>query len=236
MQEIARLNWENETQINRHTPQIKIIIPKVFGSNISVLVQEKLEGVTLGDLFRSARKKSSGLDQYLQQIDPSGRDTIFSSYAIMALEHTFMHADPHPGNIMILQNGGIGLLDWGQVFKVEPIRNNIREFAALVPTSREELADEGRMFSLLRTLGMAPEQSARASATTEMLLCGGVGTLFPHLRALEGNFASFVLSLLYLSRLENMTVEIRNAYGMNDVADPFRVMRAFKKALPPQYT
>ncbi|GMI35727.1 hypothetical protein TeGR_g12357 [Tetraparma gracilis] len=40
------------------------------------------------------------------------------SFAKSILELGFFHADPHPGNIFVLENGDIGLIDFGQVKQI----------------------------------------------------------------------------------------------------------------------
>jgi len=41
--------------------------------------------------------------------------TILESTLIQILDHGFFHADPHPGNIMLLEGNVLCLLDWGMV-------------------------------------------------------------------------------------------------------------------------
>jgi ubiquinone biosynthesis protein len=38
---------------------------------------------------------------------------IAALYATMIFEHGFFHGDPHPGNILVLDDGRLGLLDFG---------------------------------------------------------------------------------------------------------------------------
>jgi ubiquinone biosynthesis protein len=38
---------------------------------------------------------------------------VASMYATMIFEHGFFHGDPHPGNILVLDDGRLGLLDFG---------------------------------------------------------------------------------------------------------------------------
>ena len=85
-------------------PAVKI--PAVYWDYISreVLVTERLDGVPLtqaGELDVAAGRKTAAAlaDCFLRQYFETG----------------FFHADPHPGNIFILGDGGIGLLDFGQV-------------------------------------------------------------------------------------------------------------------------
>ena len=52
-------------------------------------------------------------------------------YLEMIFHHGFYHADPHPGNLVVLADGAIGLLDFGMVGRLdEALREDIEEHAA----------------------------------------------------------------------------------------------------------
>ncbi|MGY0037330.1 AarF/UbiB family protein [Pedobacter sp. NJ-S-72] len=40
---------------------------------------------------------------------------IRSLYLVQVLEHGFFHADPHPGNLLVLENGKIAFIDFGSM-------------------------------------------------------------------------------------------------------------------------
>lgn len=94
---IARSNFEG----NRH-----VYIPQVYEeySNENVLTMELIRGVRLKNLPPDGlvdRKllATEGLRATIKQI----------------LEDGFFHADPHPGNMLIMDNNVLVLLDWGIV-------------------------------------------------------------------------------------------------------------------------
>ena len=75
-----------------------------------VLVMEWLEGIPLSDPERSPLRRVSwptitrkGAEMYLEMI----------------FQHGVYHADPHPGNLLVMDDGGIGLLDFGMVVRVD---------------------------------------------------------------------------------------------------------------------
>lgn len=80
-----------------------VVIPQVFWSYTTekVLTMEYLEGTKLPEVKKADKQKIAKeiVDAFLEQIFKNG---------------TF-HADMHPGNIMLLKNGKIGLLDFGIV-------------------------------------------------------------------------------------------------------------------------
>ena len=71
-----------------------------------VLVMEYIEGINITDV---ERLKTEGYD--LSLIAKRNLDILMKS----ALEYGFFHADPHPGNILILPDNVIGLLDFGMM-------------------------------------------------------------------------------------------------------------------------
>ena len=69
-----------------------------------------------------------------QQIEARGIDlaTVARNGAEMYLEmifrHGVYHADPHPGNLLLMKNNTIGLLDFGMVGRIdEALRENIED-------------------------------------------------------------------------------------------------------------
>ena len=90
----------------------RFYLPEIFQDYCSqeVITMEKLDGVSLKEkipTMPSNRRIETAhifLDILLKQI----------------LEHGFFHADPHPGNIFILNNNKVSLLDWGMVGRLSP--------------------------------------------------------------------------------------------------------------------
>ncbi len=81
-------------------------IPRVYGEYTGqrVLTMELFEGRVLGKVEPEALQDREalarlGLRVVLKQI----------------LEDGFFHADPHPGNLMLLDSGEMGIIDWGMV-------------------------------------------------------------------------------------------------------------------------
>ncbi|HMO86340.1 MAG TPA: AarF/UbiB family protein, partial [Lacipirellulaceae bacterium] len=84
-----------------------------------VLVMEWLEGTPMSSPAAVAR---SGVD--LQAAARHGA----SLYLEMILRHGLYHADPHPGNLLLMSDGAIGLLDYGNVGRIdETLREDIEE-------------------------------------------------------------------------------------------------------------
>ena len=114
-----------------------IYIPKVYQELTSerVLVMERIEGVRIDDIEGI---DALGIDR--SELARKGIDAYFK----MMLEDGFFHADPHPGNIFILHDGRIGLMDFGIVGWLTPdmMENIAKGFLALVDKDFDRLVDQ----------------------------------------------------------------------------------------------
>ena len=94
-----------------HLDYDEIIIPAVYEAYCTdkVLVMEELEGKRLSeidDLSAIDNKKLSrlGAEAFLKQVMIDG----------------FFHADPHPGNIFIIDDSSLGYIDFGMMGQISP--------------------------------------------------------------------------------------------------------------------
>ncbi len=85
-------------------PDVRIPRPYPELCTAHLLVLEYLDGTPIHDL---ARLCADGVDL------PALADRIARLYARMIFEKGFFHGDPHPGNLLVLPSGQIGLLDFG---------------------------------------------------------------------------------------------------------------------------
>jgi predicted unusual protein kinase regulating ubiquinone biosynthesis (AarF/ABC1/UbiB family) len=125
-----------------------------------VLVMERCEGTKidhLHDLFASGRLS-------FRQV----MDSLTSVYLRMMMVDGFMHADPHPGNILVQDNGTLILLDWGAVLEVPRwTRESILRIALAV--GREDIDS---VINEMYRLGMIGPEVSRGDireAATEIL-------------------------------------------------------------------
>ncbi len=84
----------------------RIRVPRVYTEHSSrkLLVLEYLDGTPLTDPER-LRKLDTDLPAFARRIA--------ELYAAMIFELGFFHGDPHPGNLLLLPNNVVGLLDFG---------------------------------------------------------------------------------------------------------------------------
>ena len=101
-----------------------LVVPDVFTeySSKRLLVLSKLEGLPAGDWIRG--EKHEGYDG--KHLASLGADTILH----MVFIDGFYHADPHPGNLLFMSEGRVGLLDFGMVGRMSSARR--QQFAMLL--------------------------------------------------------------------------------------------------------
>lgn len=90
-----------------------LYFPKVHWSLTSkaLLTMEYIEGIKVSDIDALHR---AGMD--LKLIAKRGAD----AFVRMVLEHGFFHGDPHPGNVLIMPDNVICLLDFGMTGRIDP--------------------------------------------------------------------------------------------------------------------
>jgi ubiquinone biosynthesis protein len=124
-------------------PTVQFPCPHAGLSTSRVLTMEYLDGVKLAD---TPALKASGAD--LGEVARRGA-TVFLE---MIFRDGFYHADPHPGNILLLPGGVIGMLDCGMVGRLdERLREDIEE-VLLAVISR----DAAHLTAVITRVGSVP--------------------------------------------------------------------------------
>jgi ubiquinone biosynthesis protein len=139
----------------RDNPKITIPQPISELCTPRVLTMEMLEGIKLSDVDGLAKAHCDR-----DQIARCGADL----YLEMIFGDGFFHADPHPGNVMILPGNCIGLLDFGMVGRVdERLRENIEDLLLALVNQ-----DATMLTSLITRIGSAPSDLDRASLQNDL--------------------------------------------------------------------
>ena len=136
-------NQQQFARLFANDPQV--IIPRVYPelSSGRVLTMEWIEGKNLSKVS-TEEHSSEELATYAKQ----GA----SIYLKMIFEHGFYHADPHPGNLVLMPNGAIALLDFGMVGRLEDSLREQVEDLLIAITSR----DSRRLSSVVLRIGTTP--------------------------------------------------------------------------------
>lgn len=145
------LSYANEArnirQFKQYYANFKgLYIPDVFKelSTDKILVMEFAPGCKITDVDQL---KAWGLKP--EKIAEKGMEI----YVSQMFEHGYFHADPHPGNIIIRQDGMICLIDFGMVGKL--VKKDKSAFAqALISMARQDVSG---MANNLRNLALSDE-------------------------------------------------------------------------------
>ncbi len=138
---------------NNFKDDTRIHVPVVYKelSNDRILTMEMIEGFKITDI-----KNIIKIGQEPKKVARTGLDLYLTQF----LKHGFFHADPHPGNIFIKENGQIVFIDFGAMGRLYPnerellinliiysLKKNVKK---MIETIRElaikfEVADERKL-------------------------------------------------------------------------------------------
>ncbi len=121
-----------------------LYIPQVYWDDTTrrVLTLERIRGIKIDDL---AALDAAGLDR--QRIALNATQIVMQE----VFEDGFFHADPHPGNFFVLQDGTIAAVDFGMVGRLSlPLRRElVRLFAVAVRLDSEAIVEQLLRMSLV---------------------------------------------------------------------------------------
>ncbi|RIV17761.1 AarF/ABC1/UbiB kinase family protein [Alicyclobacillaceae bacterium I2511] len=111
----------------------RIVVPRVFSSYSTsrVLVMEFMEGAKVTDSAQIAAW--SVPPQRVVHI-------LLDSYLLQVLDKGFIHVDPHPGNLLVLQDGRLCFLDFGMMSEIP--RVDAQAFARLIQAAMVRNLDQ----------------------------------------------------------------------------------------------
>lgn len=118
-----------------------------------VLVMDYLDGVTLTQLGEDARNSGDSNNEALAKLI-GGKliKALTRGFGQMVLQGGLFHGDPHPGNIMILKNGDIALLDFGQTKQLSPkLQSQLSELCVLL---EEDVRDYDSIADVVADMGV----------------------------------------------------------------------------------
>ena len=120
-----------------------------------VLTMELLDGIKLSEVDRLAAAKVD-----LDEIARRGAAVCLK----MIFDYGFYHADPHPGNILVMEGCRVGLLDFGMVGRIEErLHEDVGEM--LVALSN---LDAEHMTSMILRVGKTPTDLDRAALSLDV--------------------------------------------------------------------
>ncbi|MCP4624736.1 MAG: AarF/ABC1/UbiB kinase family protein [bacterium] len=179
-----------------------VYIPKVFRDTTTsrVLTTEYIDGIKISDMDKL---ETAGLDRKV--ITARGADLVLKQ----VFDHGFFHADPHPGNIFVLPENVICLLDFGMAGVVD--RQTRDDFVDLIESIVNQ--NEVRASQVLLKLTYREEE--------------------PDRRLLEREVADFMGRHLYqplkdieLGKLLHQLLELATSFRLRIPPDIFLMIKA----------
>jgi len=175
--------------------KLDVVIPHPINELCThrVLVMEELLGTPLSDFLRDDQKRTDAAKESIDSTDGKGisvdpcddeptksrraikqrlSESIASAYLTMLFDEALFHADPHTANLLIMDDGKLGILDFGMIGRIDDnLRETIEEM--LIAISK---GDQNRMTRLIRRIGDAPpmlDESALAIDTADFIATFG---------------------------------------------------------------
>ena len=153
-----RQERRNLDRFNRHFERdARVHFPLAFAdySSRRVLTMEFLDGLPGSD---AEKIRATGFDP--ANVALAGANV----YLDMVFRDGFYHADPHPGNFMVLAGGVLGILDCGMVGRIDPEMRDEIESILLAVVSR----DTQRLTDAVVRVGSLPPAFNRVALRADL--------------------------------------------------------------------
>ncbi len=156
------LDYLSEAEALRRFVSPRVQTPRPIASHSTgrVLTMTRIDGTNLADA--------------LDRISPDGRDRVLgelvTELAAQIFERGCVHADPHPGNVLVTPTGQLALIDFGCTLELTP--DERRAYARLVlaiAAVRDQAGDEAVM-TQLAAIGFTADDPAKLVEATRSLL------------------------------------------------------------------
>ncbi len=151
-----RLELRQQTQFaGKFSDSLDVVIPQTFPELCSerMITMQRMDGFKLGDLAsrNGNHEKAAGVPG--SEIDrPELARRGANLYLEMIFDHGLYHADPHPGNMMVMPDNRIGLIDFGMVGRIsEHLREDI-ESMLMAMVNR----DVSLLVTMVKRIGTCP--------------------------------------------------------------------------------
>ena len=115
---MAELDYRAEAA-NLHTIATLRAVPPHRGATTGRRTRRSPEVLTM-DLIDGRKVTDLGTLGLMEIDGPALAEELFSAYLEQILGSGFIHADPHPGNVLTTTDGDLALIDLGMVTRVSP--------------------------------------------------------------------------------------------------------------------
>ncbi|HCK41069.1 MAG: ABC transporter [Planctomycetaceae bacterium] len=205
----------------------RVRIPRIFPEYCTehVLVMQWLEGIPLTE---PDKIQVSGIP--LEKVTRQGAEI----YLEMIFKHGFYHADPHPGNMLVMPDGAVGLLDFGMVVRIdEVLREEIEDMLLAIVEQ-----DANRLVSVVMRVGAVPpglDETGLSLDLTDFVshyahqsvdqfeLAAALTEMFELMRRYEIVLpSSMALLLKVLIMLEGTAQKLHPCFSLMEVIQPYQ--------------
>jgi len=202
-------------------------IPRVYPELCTehVLVMQWLEGIPLTE---PDELRASGIE--MTEVTLRGAEM----YLEMIFRHGLYHADPHPGNLLVMPDGAIGLLDFGMVVRIdETLREEIGDMLLAIIEQ-----DANRLVSVVMRVGAVPPRLDETSLSLDLTdfvshyahqsvdqfeLAAALTEMFELVRRYEIVLpSSMALLLKVLIMLEGTAQKLQPNFSLMEVIQPYQ--------------
>jgi ubiquinone biosynthesis protein len=214
-----------------------VCIPRTYPllSSRRVLTMELLNGIKLSE---GERLKAEGVDT--AEVARRGAAICLK----MIFDHGFYHADPHPGNLMVMDQCRIGLLDFGMVGRInERLHEDTSEM--LVALSN---LDAEHTTSMILRIGKTPSDLDRSALSLDVAdflsyyasqsldkfdLSGALKEMMEQIRRYRIMLpAGIVMLLKALITLEGTARQISSKFSLVEMIQPYRTKMLWRRFSP----
>jgi len=212
-------------------------IPQVYPSLSTnrVLTMEYLDGIRLSE---KAKIETAGIDPV--EVARRGAEL----YLTLIFTHGFYHADPHPGNMLLLSENVIGLVDFGMVGRLDDrLREDIEEMMGAIVGR-----DASHLTNIITRLGDTPPELDRAALSLDVAdfvahyanvpldefnLSAALNEMVEMIRRYEITLPARVAMLLkVLVMLEGTAQLLSPDFSLMEVMRPYQRRMALRRASP----
>lgn len=215
----------------------RVRIPRAYPDLTTgrVLTMELLDGIKL-----SERERLAAANVDLVELARRGAEL----YVEMIFTHGFYHADPHPGNLVVLEGNVIGLLDYGMVGRIdEPLREDIEEMLLAIVQR-----DSALLTSVITRLGQVPPGMDHAALSVEVAdfvshygtqrfdefnLSGALNEMTEIIRRYQIMLpARIALLLKVLVMLEGTSRQLSPKFNLIEIIQPYQKQMIWRRLSP----
>lgn len=151
---------------------------RIFKKNLAefrrIVIPTPVEDYSTGRILTMQYLKGRKITELspLQQLELQGdeiADELFRAYLKQIVVDGFVHADPHPGNIHLMNNNKVAMLDFGMIARISPELRN--QYLKLVLNIGDGSANEtvNKLIDMSEKLENADETAFRKQVSTLIL-------------------------------------------------------------------